>query len=165
MLKLPSPKARQKMVFWNGLGSVLVVPRRGSLSGGDLLAEKFLAAGGDALAPLAFGCSHGLSPRGLEPQREGLSQCHSIIGGGSSVCFCRRLRPRSAHRRGMAARDQARRLPNARAPRRGGRAAFHPQRARLDRPLPADRACRALGTATSPGATPRTATAINSKFE
>src|SRR6266566_5913524 len=44
----------------------------------------------------------------------------------------------------VAARDQKRRLPNARAPRRGGRAAFHPQRARLDRPLPTDRARRAL---------------------
>jgi hypothetical protein len=37
----------------------------------------------------------------------------------------------------VAARDQTRRLPNACAPRCGERAAFHPQRARLDRPLPA----------------------------
>ena len=43
----------------------------------------------------------------------------------------------------MAARDQTRRLPNARAPRRCGRAAFHPQRARLDWTLSPDRALKA----------------------
>src|SRR6516165_7823478 len=44
----------------------------------------------------------------------------------------------------VAARDQTRRLPNAGAPRRGGVAAVHPQRARLDRPLSTDRARCAL---------------------
>src|SRR5262245_34132378 len=44
----------------------------------------------------------------------------------------------------MAARDQARWLPYAGAPRWGGRANFHPQRPRLDRPLPPDRPRRAL---------------------
>src|SRR5262245_15335670 len=44
----------------------------------------------------------------------------------------------------LAARDQARRIPDARAPGWGGRAAFHPQRARLDRTLPPDRPRRAL---------------------
>src|SRR6516165_9521846 len=44
----------------------------------------------------------------------------------------------------VAARDQTRRLPNAGAPRWGGGAAVYPQRARLDRPLPSDRARRAL---------------------
>src|SRR6266550_300652 len=51
---------------------------------------------------------------------------------------------RAALGRAVAARDQTRWLPNARAPRCGGRAAFHPQRARLDRPLPTDRARRTL---------------------
>src|SRR5262249_57577168 len=37
---------------------------------------------------------------------------------------------------GLAARDQARRLPDAGASRRGGRAAFHPQPPPLDRPPP-----------------------------
>jgi hypothetical protein len=47
----PFPQSASKNGFWNGLGGG---PEGGSLSGGDLLAEKFLGAGEDALAAFAW---------------------------------------------------------------------------------------------------------------